>query len=37
MIFIDEMHTLVGAGKAEGSMDAGNMLSLFLRVASFVS
>src|SRR5206468_12837354 len=24
--FIDEMHTLVGAGKAEGSMDAGNML-----------
>ncbi|MDQ6827621.1 MAG: AAA family ATPase, partial [Gemmatimonadota bacterium] len=24
--FIDELHTLVGAGKAEGSMDAGNML-----------
>src|SRR5687768_1059602 len=24
--FIDEMHTVVGAGKAEGSMDAGNML-----------
>ncbi len=24
--FIDEMHTLVGAGKAEGAMDAGNML-----------
>jgi ATP-dependent Clp protease ATP-binding subunit ClpB len=24
--FIDEMHTIVGAGKAEGSMDAGNML-----------
>jgi ATP-dependent Clp protease ATP-binding subunit ClpB len=26
IIFIDEMHTLVGAGKGEGSMDAGNML-----------
>jgi ATP-dependent Clp protease ATP-binding subunit ClpB len=26
VVFIDEMHTLVGAGKAEGSMDAGNML-----------
>ena len=26
IVFIDEMHTLVGAGKAEGSMDAGNML-----------
>jgi ATP-dependent Clp protease ATP-binding subunit ClpB len=26
VMFIDEMHTLVGAGKAEGSMDAGNML-----------
>ena len=26
IMFIDEMHTLVGAGKAEGSMDAGNML-----------
>jgi hypothetical protein len=25
-LFIDEIHTLVGAGKAEGSMDAGNML-----------
>ena len=26
VLFIDEMHTLVGAGKAEGAMDAGNML-----------
>src|SRR3954464_14828294 len=28
--FIDELHTLVGAGKAEGSMDAGNMLKPML-------
>ena len=28
--FIDEMHTLVGAGKAEGSMDAGQMLKPML-------
>src|SRR5205085_1286749 len=28
--FIDEMHTVVGAGKAEGAMDAGNMLKPML-------
>ena len=30
VMFIDEMHTIVGAGKAEGSMDAGNMLKPML-------
>ncbi|QBI20152.1 ATP-dependent chaperone ClpB [Egibacter rhizosphaerae] len=28
--FVDELHTIVGAGKAEGSMDAGNMLKPLL-------
>ena len=30
ILFIDELHTLVGAGKAEGSMDAGNLLKPLL-------
>ena len=30
IVFIDEMHTIVGAGKAEGSMDAGNLMKPML-------
>ena len=26
VLFIDEIHTVVGAGKADGAMDAGNLL-----------
>ncbi|GBL17462.1 chaperone protein ClpB 1 [Chloroflexota bacterium] len=34
LLFVDEMHTVVGAGAAEGAMDAGNMLKPCWRAAS---
>ena len=32
LLFIDELHTVVGAGAAEGSMDAGNMLLSLIHI-----
>ena len=34
LLFIDELHTIVGAGKTEGSMDAGNLLKPMLEEAN---
>ena len=34
LLFIDELHTIVGAGKTEGSMDAGNLLKPMLAQGS---
>jgi len=36
ILFIDEIHTIVGAGASEGSMDAANILSRPLHVVSFI-
>ena len=36
IIFIDELHTLVGAGAAEGSIDASNMLKHIFSYSSKV-
>jgi ATP-dependent Clp protease ATP-binding subunit ClpB len=37
ILFIDELHTMVGAGKAEGAMDAGNMLKPRWRVVNYTA
>jgi ATP-dependent Clp protease ATP-binding subunit ClpB len=36
ILFIDEIHTIVGAGASEGSMDAANILNLLLLVENFI-
>ena len=34
ILFIDELHTIIGAGAAEGAIDASNILALLGRVRS---
>ena len=36
ILFIDELHTIVGAGKTDGAMDAGQLLNLCLRVVNCI-
>ena len=36
ILFIDEIHLIVGAGRADGALDAGNMLSQCLLEVSYI-
>jgi len=35
ILFIDEIHTLIGAGRSEGAMDAANILNRLLQEATY--